>query len=63
MSEVDTKWPAWFYGPDGASDVFEDEKSVPKGWKDHPNKVEKVKKATKPDPENQAPEGEPVHDL
>jgi hypothetical protein len=32
-------WPAWFYGPNGASQVFENEKDVPSGWADHPSKV------------------------
>lgn len=32
-------WPAWFYGPNGQSQVFENEKDVPSGWADHPTKV------------------------
>lgn len=32
-------WPAWRYGPNGASAVFESEKDVPKGWTDHPSKM------------------------
>jgi hypothetical protein len=33
------KWPAWFYGPDGQSAVFESPDEVPEGWEDHPSKV------------------------
>jgi hypothetical protein len=32
--------PAWFYGPNGAAEIFEDLADVPPGWKDHPSKVE-----------------------
>lgn len=39
-------WPAWYYGPNGAAEIFEKEADVPKGWEDHPSKVkESVKKA------------------
>lgn len=40
---VDTKvrWPAWRYGPDGQSEIFQTEDDVPAGWKDHPSKVGK----------------------
>lgn len=33
------KWPAWYYGPNGASQIFETEGEVPAGWVDHPSKV------------------------
>lgn len=32
-------WPAWYYGPNGASAVFNTAGEVPKGWEDHPSKV------------------------
>lgn len=32
-------WPAWFYGPDGASQIFDNSDEVPSGWEDHPSKV------------------------
>jgi hypothetical protein len=32
-------WPAWFYGPDGQSQIFQNEDEVPSGWEDHPSKV------------------------
>lgn len=32
-------WPAWYYGPDGASLIFLSEDEVPEGWEDHPSKV------------------------
>lgn len=35
----DNNWPAWYYGPDGASDIFQNADEVPNGWKDHPSKV------------------------
>lgn len=31
-------YPAWFYGPGGASKVFTSEAEVPAGWHDHPSK-------------------------
>lgn len=39
MDTQDKNWPAWRYGPDGASDVFQSEGDVPAGWQDHPSKV------------------------
>lgn len=33
------RWPAVFYGPDGASEVFGSPLEVPEGWHDHPSKV------------------------
>ncbi len=33
------RWPAWFYGPDNQSAVFESPDEVPEGWDDHPSKV------------------------
>lgn len=53
MSKV--SWPAWFYGPNNARDVFASESLVPKGWVDHPSKVTEEKPkaapaATKPAP-------------
>lgn len=33
-------WPSWRYGPGGKSAVFESEADVPKGWEDHPTKVD-----------------------
>ena len=34
----DKHWPAWYYGPDGEAQVFENADDVPKSWKDHPAK-------------------------
>lgn len=44
-----TTWPAWFYGPEGASQVFQNEDEVPEGWVDHPNKVGEPKRGKKED--------------
>lgn len=32
-------WPAWRYGPNGQSQIFDNEDDVPPGWEDHPSKV------------------------
>lgn len=32
-------YPAWFYGPNGASQIFTSDADVPAGWQDHPSKV------------------------
>lgn len=32
-------WPAWWYGPDDAAEIFNSEEEVPQGWVDHPSKV------------------------
>lgn len=32
-------FPAWFYGPDGQSAIFDSESEVPDGWADHPTGV------------------------
>jgi hypothetical protein len=45
-----TSWPAWYYGPKGASQVFENEKDVPSGWHDHPSKVKDVAETVAPKP-------------
>lgn len=47
LEEHEKNWPAWFYGPDGAAEIFQSEADVPKGWEDHPSKV-KASKGTKP---------------
>lgn len=33
---ADTTYPAWFYGPEGQSAIFDAEGEVPEGWMDHP---------------------------
>lgn len=30
-------WPAWRYGPNGQSAIFDKESEVPEGWTDNPN--------------------------
>jgi hypothetical protein len=30
--------PAWFYGPNGEAEIFNDLSDVPAGWRDHPFK-------------------------
>ena len=32
-------WPAWRYGPDNQSGIFNSEAEVPEGWVDSPDKV------------------------
>jgi len=32
-------WPGWFYGPNGAAEIFQCREDVPAGWEDHPSKV------------------------
>lgn len=40
MSDEDkVSWPAWYYGPDGAAEIFNNDDEVPEGWQDHPSKV------------------------
>lgn len=39
MDDQDKNWPAWRYGPNGQSGVFETAKDAPSGWEDHPSKV------------------------
>lgn len=34
---ADTTYPAWFYGPEGQSAIFDAENEVPDGWMDHPS--------------------------
>lgn len=29
-------WPAWYYGPEGQSSIFETASEVPEGWQDSP---------------------------
>ena len=35
-----SNFPAWMYSPDGDAKIFERDEDVPKGWLDHPIKVE-----------------------
>jgi len=39
--KADKDWPAWRYGPNGQSDIFQREEDVPEGWVDHPDNVGK----------------------
>jgi len=55
-------YPAWFYGPNGAREIFNSDEEVPAGWHDHPSKVPA---STKPVPpvvakENAGSEKQPV---
>ena len=36
MSIDPKKWPAWRYGPNSESDIFEKPEDVPQGWADSP---------------------------
>lgn len=57
---IRSSWPAWFYGPNGASRVFEREEEVPEGWYDHPAKAATPPpQETEPPPAPQEPEKEP----
>lgn len=38
MKTDDQNWPAWRYGPNGESLIFQSEDEVPAGWEDHPSK-------------------------
>ena len=38
------QWPGWFYGPNGAAEIFQSQDDVPKGWADHPSKVKEPAK-------------------
>ena len=40
MTIQSESWPAWFYGPEGQSELFQNHDEVPEGWADHPSKVE-----------------------
>lgn len=43
---VHQAWPAWFYGPDGQSAIFNGPLEVPEGWHDNPDKVGDSKAVT-----------------
>lgn len=36
---MDREYPKWMYGPGEESRIFERGDVIPKGWKDHPDKV------------------------
>lgn len=38
----DSDFPAWFYGPNGESDIFHHPKDVPADWSDTPFEAEEV---------------------
>lgn len=59
MITDDKNWPAWRYGPEGESRVFDSEAEVPAGWQDHPSKVT-AKAAPKPAPTPAATGAAPV---
>lgn len=35
---VHQEWPAWWFGPNGESQIFQCSDEVPEGWMDHPAK-------------------------
>jgi hypothetical protein len=39
------EYPAWRYGPNGQSQIFQSPADVPAGWQDHPSKVSSTEKA------------------
>lgn len=39
MDNTKRDGPAWFYGPNGESNVFQPDETIPAGWHDHPSKV------------------------
>lgn len=45
MEDKDRNWPAWYYGPNDAAEIFESADDVPAGWVDHPAKVKQPAKA------------------
>lgn len=48
----DPNWPAWFYGPDDQSAIFQKDDEIPEGWKDHPSKVGNADEEKKGDDDN-----------
>lgn len=44
---MSVQWPAWYYGPDGQSEIFQDPLQVPDGWHDSPDKFGPDGKALK----------------
>lgn len=48
-------WPAWYYGPDGQSQIFQSEEEIPDGWEDHPKKVGDVRQRREPVPPQESP--------
>lgn len=50
-------WPAWYYGPNGESQMFEKAEDVPKGWQDDPNKF-KARAKTEGDDGEDGEDGE-----
>lgn len=57
-------WPAWFYGPDNQSAIFDSEDQVPQGWEDHWDKVKNsdaakaIAKAKETDPYKDMTDGD-----
>lgn len=45
MNTDDKNWPAWHYGPNGESQIFQSEDEVPAGWEDHPSKHDQAEGA------------------
>ena len=60
MDDMDSKWPAWYYGPAGEAQVFENADDVPKGWKDHPAKHKGAAPATPATPDAPATPAAPA---
>lgn len=46
-------WPAWYFGPNNQSGVFDRAEDVPEGWVDHPSKLQPA------EPEASARRGRP----
>ncbi len=62
-------WPAWYYGPDNQSAIFENAEQVPAGWEDHWDKVKNSTAAkiaaakNKSDPYNDMSDGDIMKEL
>lgn len=36
MTEIKKHWPAWYWGPEGQSAIFNKRAEVPEGWRNQP---------------------------
>lgn len=43
------EFPRWYYGPNGAADVFQSAEEVPEGWVEHPSKLPQPEEGKKLD--------------
>lgn len=58
-----TSWPAWYYGPDGESRIFNAPEEVPDDWATNEQEAKRMKREREKDPETRMTRKEIIDEL